>query len=276
MNLERSRLLRAGGVVLLVGVMLGIAAIPAGAVLGAGARWTTGQAAELPGQVVDPPVAQLTRIYANDGKTLITTFYDQDRHDVPLAGIAPVMQQAIVAAEDTRFYEHGGVDLRGVARALVTNTQSGSVEQGASTLTMQLVRNALKEDMSLTADERAAATEETAARKLREIQYAIALEQRLTKQQILHNYLNIVYFGDGAYGVEAASRRIFGTTPARLSLAQAALIAGIVRNPEADNPVGGDPERARTRQVYVLDAMVKAQMITQEQRDEAVAEKLTF
>ncbi|MBM2623039.1 penicillin-binding protein [Actinoplanes sp. LDG1-06] len=269
-------LARLGGVLVLVGVLVGVSAIPVGAVLVAGAHWSEQQRDELPAQLLDPPAAQLTRVYANDGKTLITTFYDEDRHDVALSQIAPVMQKAIVAAEDTRFYEHGGVDLKGVARALVSDARSGTAEQGASTLTMQLVRNVLKEDPTLTAAERAAATQDTAGRKLREIQYAIELESRLSKQQILRNYLNIVYFGDGAYGIEAAARRIFGVSPARLDLAQAALIAGIVQSPDVYNPIGGDKAQAKVRQTYVLNAMLKAGMITQAQHDAAVKEKLTY
>ena len=120
-----------------------------------------------------PPTAQRSYLYANDGKTLITTFYDENRRDVTLREIAPVMQQAIVAAEDSRFYQHGGVDLRGVLRALVANGTSGDVEQGASTLTMQYVRNVLKNDPGLhRGSERAAATEHTPARKIQEIRYA--------------------------------------------------------------------------------------------------------
>ncbi|MBL7258478.1 transglycosylase domain-containing protein [Paractinoplanes lichenicola] len=264
------------GVLMLVAVLAGVAAIPAGAVLTAGARWNEEQREELPARLLAPPAAQLTRVYAADGKTLITTFYDEDRHDVALAQVAPVMRDAIVAAEDTRFYSHGGVDLRGLARALVSDARSGAAEQGASTLTMQLVRNVLKEDPTLTAAERAAATEDSPARKLREIQYAVELESRLTKQQILRNYLNIVYFGDGAYGIEAAARRIFGVDPARLDLAQSALIAGIVQSPDADNPIGGDRSKAKERQAYVLGAMLKAGMITQAQHDTAVREKLKF
>jgi membrane peptidoglycan carboxypeptidase len=267
---------RLGGVLLLVGVLVGVAAIPTGAILLAGAHWADQQRAELPALLLNPPTAQLTRVYANDGTTLITTFYDEDRHDVALGQIAPVMQQAVVAAEDTRFYQHGGVDLKGAVRALVTDTSSGRASQGASTLTMQLVRNVLKEDPSLSAAERAEATADTPARKLREAEYAVELEQRLTKQQILQNYLNIVYFGDGAYGIEAASRRVFGTTPAHLDLAQAALIAGIVQSPDADNPIGGDKAKARERQLYVLGAMLKAGMITPAQQKSAAAEKLRY
>ncbi|GAB2565611.1 hypothetical protein Aab01nite_47260 [Paractinoplanes abujensis] len=264
------------GVLVLVAVLAGVTAIPVGAVLAAGARWEARQRAELPAQLLDPPTAQLTRVYANDGKTLITTFYDEDRQDVALDRIAPVMRNAIVAAEDTRFYEHGGVDLKGLARAFVSDARRGAAEQGASTLTMQLVRNVLKKDPTLTAAERAAATEDSAGRKLREIQYAVALESRLSKQQILRNYLNIVYFGDGSYGIEAAARHIFGVAPARLDLAQSALIAGIVQSPDADNPIGGDRAKAKERQAYVLGAMRKAGLITQAQHDAAVREKLTF
>ena len=270
------RAARLGGLLVLVGALLGLSAIPVGAVLRSGAQWSRRQRAELPAPLLKPSAAQLTRVYANDGRTLITTFYDEDRHDVTLAQIAPVMQKAIVAAEDTRFYEHGGVDLKGVARALVSDARSGRAGQGASTLTMQLVRNVLKEDPSLTAAERAQATEDTPGRKLREIEYAVELESRLTKQQILQNYLNIVYFGDGAYGIEAAARRIFGVSPARLDLAQSALIAGIVQSPEADNPIGGDRAAAKVRQGYVLDAMLKAGQITRAQGDKAAAEKLTY
>lgn len=273
---NRRALARLGGVLVLIGALVGVSAIPVGAVLLAGAHWNEQQRAELPAQLLDPSAAQLTRIYASDGKTLITTFYDEDRHDVTLAQIAPAMRDAIVAAEDTRFYEHGGVDLKGVARALVKDAGSGHAEQGASTLTMQLVRNVLKEDPSLTPAERAEATQDTPGRKLREIQYAVELENRVSKAQILQNYLNVVYFGDGAYGIEAAARHIFGMSPARLDLAQSALIAGIVQSPEADNPIGGDRAQARARQLYVLGAMVKAGRITEAQSRAAAAEKLTF
>jgi membrane peptidoglycan carboxypeptidase len=269
-------LARLSGVLLLVGTLVGVAAVPVGAVLTAGADWSKKQQDQLPPQLLAPPVAQVTRIYADDGKTLITTFYDEDRHDVALTQISKTMQDAIVAAEDTRFFQHGGVDARGVARAFVSDSQAGGAEQGASTLTMQLVRNVLKEDPNLTPQERIDATADTPARKLKEAEYAIELEHRLTKQQILQNYLNIVYFGDGAYGIEAAARRIFGTTPAHLDLAQSALIAGIVQNPDVDNPVSGDKAQAKTRQGYVLAALVKSGTITPAQQAAALKEKLTY
>src|SRR6266511_3858241 len=123
------------GALLLVAVLAAMSAVPTAVVLTAGIRWANDHDAALPPQLVTPPDAQATRVYASDGKTLITTFYDEDRHDVALAQIAPVMQHAIVAAEDTRFFQHGGVDPKGVLRALVSDSRSGHAEQGASTLT---------------------------------------------------------------------------------------------------------------------------------------------
>jgi len=273
----RSAVARLGAVVVLISALLVAVAIPLGSTVGAvTAYWTGLEHAALPSQLLDPVTAQATRVYAADGHTLITTFYDEDRRDVALAQVAPVMQKAVVAAEDTRFYQHGGVDPKGVLRAFVTDARHGRASEGASTLTMQLVRNELKDDPSLTPAQRLAATGDTPARKLREAGYAIQLEQHLTKQQILRNYLNIAYFGDGAYGIAAASQRFFGIPAARLDLAQAALIAGVVQSPETDNPITGDRALARTRQIYVLDAMAKAGMITAAQQTAAAAQKLTF
>ena len=273
---RRAALGRLGGVLLLVMAVAGAIAVPAGVVLSRGAVWADQQKVELPAQLLTPSTSQATRIYANDGKTLITTFYDENRHDVALGKISPLMQKAIVAAEDTRFYEHGGVDTRGVLRALVADSSSGGAEQGASTLTMQYVRNVLKEDPTLSAAERQDATADTLSRKVREAQYAIELEQRISKQQILENYLNIVYFGDGAYGIDAAARAIFAVAPGKLDLAQSALIAGIVQSPDGDNPISGDRKEAVVRQHYVLSAMLKSGVITAAQQQRALAEKLTF
>jgi membrane peptidoglycan carboxypeptidase len=264
---RRRALVRLGGLLVLVGALVGAAAVPAGALVGSGAAYLTGrEGAALPAQLRDPVLAQTTRVYAADGRTLITTFFDEDRQEVGPGQVAPVLRQAVVAAEDVRFYQHGGIDPRGVLRALVTDTRDGHADQGASTLTMQLVRNLLKDDPDLTPAQQEAAVVDTPARKLREAEYAVQLEQHLTKQQILQEYLNVVYFGDGAYGIEAASRRVFGVPASRLDLAQAALLAGIVQSPESDNPISGDRGRARDRQQYVLAAMAKAGMITPAQQ----------
>ncbi|HEY7272940.1 MAG TPA: transglycosylase domain-containing protein [Actinoplanes sp.] len=275
LNPSAKAVAKLSGAFVLIAVLAAAASVPAAALLTAAAGWADAHDAPLPAELRTPAQAQLTRIYAADG-SLITTFYDEDRHDIGLGQMAPVMRQAIVAAEDTRFYRHGGVDLRGVARALVSDSRSGTAEQGASTLTMQYVRNVLKEDPRLTVAQRSGATADTLSRKVREAQYAIELEQRLTKDQILANYLNIVYFGAGAYGIDAASHRFFGTAPARLDLAQAALLAGIVQSPDRDNPLTGDHAAARARQRYVLAAMVKSGDITPAQQSRATAERLHF
>ncbi|KXK61246.1 glycosyl transferase [Micromonospora rosaria] len=256
----------------LVGLAVAVAALPGNLLLGLTARSALEAYADLPAALRTPATPQRSYLYANDGTTLITTFYDVNRTDVPLTEIAPVMRQAIVAAEDRRFYEHGGVDLRGMLRALVA-TADGST-QGGSTLTMQYVRNVLKNDPSLSAEERAAATEQTVGRKLQEIRYAAALEDRLSKDEILNGYLNIAYFGSGAYGVAAASQRYFAKPPAELTLAEAALLAGLVQSPDQYSPIDGDADAALNRRSYVLDSMVTTGAITVEQADRAKAEEL--
>ncbi|MGS2615425.1 transglycosylase domain-containing protein [Micromonospora sp. LZ34] len=260
----------------LAGLVLAVAALPGNLLFGFAAKAALGSYAALPESLRTPVTPQRSYLYANDGKTLITTFYDVNRSDVPLSEIAPVMRQAIVAAEDRRFYSHGGADLRGLFRALVANVKGGGTEQGGSTLTMQYVRNVLKTDPTRTAEERAAATEQTVGRKLQEIRYAGALEQRLGKDEILNRYLNIAYFGSGAYGVAAASQRYFAKSPADLTLAEAALLAGLVQSPEAYSPIDGDAEAALERRAYVLDSMVETGAITVEQAAQAKAEKLTL
>jgi membrane peptidoglycan carboxypeptidase len=215
----------------------------------------------LPSSLQAPPTQQSSYVYANDGKTLITTFYDQNRRNVSLPDIATVMQQAIVAAEDTRFYQHSGVDFKSVLRALVSDVRSGHAGQGGSTLTMQYVRNALKNDPTLTPQQRQDATASTPVRKLREMRYAMALEKKLPKQEILDRYLNIAYFGNGAYGIDAASHSYFAKPPSQLTLGEAALLAGLVQAPDTYDPINGDRSAALGRRSYVLDAMAKMKFI---------------
>ncbi|MET7969587.1 transglycosylase domain-containing protein [Micromonospora sp. NPDC005305] len=258
------------------GLVLAVAALPSGLLGGLAAQAGLGAYAELPDALRTPAQPQRSYLYANDGKTLITTFYDVNRSDVPLAEIAPVMRQAIIAAEDRRFYSHGGADLRGIARALVANVRGGGTEQGGSTLTMQYVRNVLKTDPTRTAEERQAATEQTVGRKLQEIRYANALEETLSKDEILNRYLNIAYFGSGAYGVAAASQRYFGKAPADLTLGEAALLAGLVQSPDQYSPIDGDKDQALARRGYVLDSMAETGAITAQQAAAAKAEPLTL
>ncbi|WP_406071370.1 transglycosylase domain-containing protein [Micromonospora sp. NBC_01638] len=261
---------------LLAGLVLAVAALPGNLLLGFTARSALKSYAALPAALRTPLTPQRSYLYANDGKTLITTFYEVNRTDVPLADIAPTMRQAIVAAEDRRFYDHGGADLRGLVRAVVANVKGGGNEQGGSTLTMQYVRNVLKTDPTRTAEERTAATDPTVGRKIQEIRYASALDKSLGKDEILERYLNIAYFGSGAYGIAAASQRYFGKPPAQLTLAESALLAGLVQSPDAYSPIDGDKDGALGRRSYVLDSMVATGAITAAQAVQAKAEPLTL
>jgi membrane peptidoglycan carboxypeptidase len=246
---------------LAAGVAVAAAAFPAVAVAGLGAKYGADQFEELPGELKLRPLAQRTEVYAADGKTLITTFYDENRKYVKLSEIAPVMVDAIVAAEDQRFYEHHGVDLKGILRAMVANHQAGQVQQGASTLTMQYVRQALVYSARTPAEVRTA-TEDTAARKLREIRYAVQLEKELTKKQILERYLNIAYYGHRAYGISAASQVYFSKDPKDLEPQEAALLAGLVRAPSLYDPASHDRSGALERRNWVLDRMVETRHLT--------------
>jgi membrane peptidoglycan carboxypeptidase len=256
----------------LAGVIVAAGALPVIGSLGAAAKSASFAFDELPAELSTPPTAQRSHLYAADGTTLITSFYEENRIDVPLDEVATVLQQAVVAAEDARFYEHAGVDFRGVLRAFVANRVGGEVRQGASTLTMQYVRNVRKSDPNLTPEERAAATATSAGRKIQEMRYALALEQRLSKAEILNRYLNIAYFGSGAYGVAAASWRYFSKSPAELTLSEAALLAGLLQSPHTDSPIDGDADRALARRAYVLDRMAENGMVTAEEAQRAAAE----
>ncbi len=274
-----SRLGKFAGVAICVvaaGATLAVGVLPVALVGGLSVNALTADFESLPGDLKIVPPPQTTSIYARDGKTLITTFYDQNRKDVALSEVAPVMRQAMVAAEDTRFYQHGAVDLKSVLRALVSDGSSGRIQQGASTLTMQYVRNVLKNDPNLTPDQRAAATQDTPGRKIREVRYGVALEKSMTKDQILQGYLNIAYFGNGEYGIYAASEGYFGKPPSQLTLPEAALIAGLVQSPDTDNPVDGDRSAALDRRRYVLNAMAGMHVISQAQAAAAAASPLNL
>ncbi len=244
-------LIRAG---LIAGVVVAAASYPIAAVGGLSAKAGANAIDSLPTDLVIPPLAQTTYVYASDGKTLLTEFYQEDRTYTPITKMSPFIQEAIVSSEDSRFYDHNGVDLRGVARAFVANDQAGSVSQGASTLTMQYVRNALR-DGAESPEDALQATEQTDARKVREMKLALELEHKMTKTQILEGYLNVAYFGHRAYGINAASEIYFSTTPDKLTLPQAAMIAGIVQAPTTYDPTGSDKGAALTRRNYVIERM---------------------
>jgi membrane peptidoglycan carboxypeptidase len=229
-----------------------------------GANWFQA----VPADIRMPPVPQRSLILASDGSKL-ATFYYENRVDVPLNKVAPVMRKAILAIEDNRFYQHGGLDPKATVRALVSNLAAGQVTQGGSGITQQYVKNLLIETAS-NSEERNSARATTPARKLKELRLAVAMEKRYTKDQILERYLNIAYFGDGAYGVEAAARHYFGKSAATLTLPQAALLAGIVRYPYAYDPTVS-PQRATERRDTVLARM--AQLHWTDRSEAAAAER---
>ncbi|HZZ50342.1 MAG TPA: transglycosylase domain-containing protein [Pseudonocardia sp.] len=198
----------------------------------------------------------------------IAYLYAQNRTVVAPDQISPAMKAAIVAIEDRRFYDHQGVDWQGTIRAMVANSASGDVVQGASTLTQQFVKNYQLYVAAKTESDRLKATEQTPARKLREIRIALQLEKKLTKDQILAGYLNIVFLGNNSYGVSAAAQTYFNTTADKLTVPQAALLAGMVRSTSAYDPVA-HPEAATIRRNIVISAMADQGMITQKQAEEA-------
>jgi membrane peptidoglycan carboxypeptidase len=237
----------------LTGVLVAGVAFPVVAGFGLVAREGAQQFESLPAELVEPPLPQSSRIVASDGSTLAVAYFNENRVVVPFAKIPKVMRDAILAIEDDRFYEHGGVDLKGMVRAAVRNSQAGEVQQGASTITQQYVKNVMIQTISK-GSSRQAVAERTAGRKIREARFALELERRYTKDQILEKYLNIAYFGNGVYGVGTAARHYFGVPVERLSLPQAALLGGLVKNPRAYDPVAA-PKAAKERRDVVLARM---------------------
>jgi membrane peptidoglycan carboxypeptidase len=232
----------------------------------------------LPGELKQPPLSAQSKLLAADG-SLITTFYDENRVLVPLSKMSVNIQEAVVAIEDSRFYDHGGVDPQGLARAAVVNKVSNGVAQGASTLTQQYVKNVLLEAAEARDDKKAKnkAVEVSAARKIQEIRYAVSLEKQLGpngKKEILHRYLNIAWFGRKINGVEAASKYYFGTTAAKLTLPQAATLAGMIQAPMKYNPQSA-PKEALKRRNVVLHRMLELHKIDQKTHDLAVKAKLS-
>jgi penicillin-binding protein 1A len=215
-----------------------------------------------------PPVADLldyrppaaTRVYAADG-TQIGEFYVERRYLVPLAQVPQRVRQAFLAAEDAEFYRHRGIDPVGIVRALRANLRRGDIVQGASTITQQVVKQLLL------------SPERTFERKAKELILAVELENKLSKDDILYLYLNHIYFGAGTYGISAASQTFFGREVADLSLAQAALLAGLPQAPSRYDPLRR-PSQARRRQLYVLARMAEVGFITAAERDAAIAEPL--
>ncbi|MGV8966921.1 MAG: transglycosylase domain-containing protein [Cellulomonas sp.] len=257
------------------GVLAAGLVMPAVAGVSAVAGATTTVFTDLPTELAEQPLSQKSTVLANDGTTVLATFYLENRIIVPLDKIAPIMQQAVVATEDKRFFAHGGVDPTAMVRAAVKNALTSDL-QGASTLTQQYVKNVLIEAAARNNDAAgiAAAREINGSagisRKLREAKLAIALEQKYSKQEILGRYLNIAPFGASVYGVEAAAQFYFSKSAADLNYLEAATLAGVTQSPTRWDPVV-NPQQSQSRRNVVLRLMLDQSLITQAEYDAGVA-----
>lgn len=196
---------------------------------------------------------EVSQVFSSHGE-VIGEYFNEKRYvarDVP-----ELIKQAFIAAEDSHFYVHKGINFLGMLRAAYVNFVSGGLRQGASTITQQVVRGLLL------------SPEKTFTRKLKEIILAWQIEKALTKEEILHLYLNHIYLGKGAYGVKAAARVYFGKELSEIGLAEAAILGGLPQSPSRYSP-SKNPDRVKRRQLYVLKQMLKDGFITQEQYDEA-------
>jgi penicillin-binding protein 1A len=207
----------------------------------------------------NPPI--ITEIYSADGE-VIGRFWEEKRIVIPLERMPRHLVKAFVAAEDDRFYEHKGVDFFSIFRALIKNIEAGKIAQGGSTITQQVTRSLLLKN-----------PKKTYRRKAREAILSLQIEKSFTKERILHLYLNQIYLGHGAYGVEAAARTYFGKTAAELTLAESAMLAGLPQAPSRYSAFRNF-DRAKTRQQYVLERMVAEGYIDREEADRAFAQTL--
>lgn len=220
------------------------------------AKWDTPQLVS----AIRPP-SQTSYVYAADGSTVARLHAVENRQVVPITEVAAPAIKAIVAVEDASFFEHIGVDYRSITRALVRDLLRGEAVEGGSTITQQYVKNAL------------VGSEKTLSRKLREASFAYHLEKSLSKEEILERYLNTVYFGRGAYGVEAAARTYFGKPASGLSLSEAAFLAGLIKSPAEYDPLT-NPELAKKRRDFVLDVLARHRIYPSEELSAAKQEPL--
>ncbi|MET9291673.1 transglycosylase domain-containing protein [Streptomyces sp. NPDC003077] len=260
------------GVSVLAGAVLAGLVLPAAGALGLAAKGSVESFDEIPANLKAPPLSQRTTILDAKGGE-IAKVYSRDRTVVELKDMSPYLPKAIVAIEDARFYQHGAIDLKGILRAVNKNARSGGVSEGASTLTQQYVKNVFIEEAGDDPGKFAQATQQTLGRKIQELKYAIQVEKELGKKKILQNYLNITFFGQQAYGVEAASQRYFSKHAKDLDLAESALLAGIVQSPSRYDPVN-DPVEARQRRDTVLRRMAELKVIPRQQAEEAAKKPL--
>ncbi len=257
-------LLRTGG--LFLGLLVGFLVIGWVATLllapaTAGVSNSVGFGVAVPEDVELAGLDQTSTVYAADGSVIAVLHDEVDRTVISLDQIPPHVQNAVIAAEDRRFWEHDGYDVEGLGRALLENIESRGVSQGGSTITQQLAKSEVGDEVTL-------------QRKLTEIAFAMALERELTKEQILERYLNQVYFGEGAYGIAAAAEEFFGKPVDQLSAAEAATLAGQIRQPGTTNP-RDFPEISLRRRNQTLAAMAEEGWLTVEEAQSEMQAPLT-
>ncbi|WP_045303670.1 transglycosylase domain-containing protein [Saccharothrix sp. ST-888] len=260
------------GTSVLAGLLVAGMALPAVGALGLTAKDTAESFDNIPDDFKTPPLSQASYIYDAKGGVIAKVF-DRDRTVLTKDQMAPIMRQAQVDIEDNRFFEHGAIDLKGILRAASKNAESGSAAQGASTLTQQYVKNVNVEKAGDDQDAFLEATKKSMGRKIQELKYAIKLEEDLSKDQILTNYLNITFYGHQAYGVEAAAGRYFSKSAKDLTIPEAAMLAGLVQNPTAYDPVL-HPQNALNRRNTVINKLLEYKHITPQQAKDALAAPL--
>ncbi len=260
------------GISALCGVLAAGMLVPIAAIAKTGLTTGNNIVSALPSSFEKLPIPEPSTILDADGKT-IATFYQQNRQPVKLDDISPNMRKAIISVEDERFYEHKGIDPKGIARAVVGNLTSSS-RSGASTLTQQYVNNLLVNNQVLTgAEESTVSGQKDYADKIRELKYAVAIEKEMSKDEILEGYLNLVLFSGREYGVQAAAQRFYSVDAKDLNLQQSAMLAGMVQLPNVYNPIN-NPERSIDRRNKVLGNMYRTGAITKKEYDTAIKSDL--
>ncbi|MGP9529043.1 transglycosylase domain-containing protein [Glutamicibacter sp. AOP5-A2-18] len=260
------------GISALCGVLAAGMLVPVAAIAKTGLTTGNSVISALPSTFEKLPISEPSKILDADGKT-IASFYQQNREPVKLDDISTHMQKAIVSVEDERFYEHKGVDPRGIARAVIGNLTSSS-RSGASTLTQQYVNNLLVNNQELTGSEESTISgQKDYAAKIRELKYAVAIEKEMSKDEILEGYLNLVLFSGREYGIQAAAHRFYSVDAKDLNVQQSAMLAGMVQLPNVYNPIN-NPERSLDRRNKVLGNMYRTGVITEKEYNEAVKSDL--
>jgi membrane peptidoglycan carboxypeptidase len=261
-----SHLVVMAAVSVVLGVVVAGLAIPFAGLAGVGTQNLSDAMDDLPQELTAERLPERSLILDNKGEVLATLYVDGgNRVSVPLRQVSRIMVKALVAIEDYRFYEHGPLDFKGTLRAMITNQASDGVVQGGSTITQQLVKLTLIQQAD-SPEEQAAASDDTYARKFNELRYAAALEENYSKDWILERYLNTAYFGDGVYGIQMAAKHYFGVNASKLKASQAALLAGMVKNPSEYDPTNNE-DKAIARRNVVLDRMAELNVISREKAD---------